>query len=44
MPALLLESLTEAEILSIDRSADIANCGVTEYHFNAKAGRDGAWS
>jgi 2,3-bisphosphoglycerate-dependent phosphoglycerate mutase len=37
----LLESLTEAEILSIDRSADIANCGVTEYRFDPKAGSDG---
>jgi probable phosphoglycerate mutase len=37
----LLESLTEAEILTIDRSGDIANCGITEYRFDANAGRDG---
>jgi probable phosphoglycerate mutase len=37
----LLESLTEDQILAIDRSADIANCGVTEYRFDRKAGPDG---
>jgi broad specificity phosphatase PhoE len=37
----LLESLTEDEILAIDRQADIANCGVTEYRFDPRAGPDG---
>jgi len=37
----LLESLTEDEILAIDREADIANCGVTEYRFDPTAGPDG---
>lgn len=37
----LLEGLTEAEILAIDRAADIANCGVTEYRFDPAAGSDG---
>jgi broad specificity phosphatase PhoE len=34
----LLESLTEAEILSIDREGDVANCAVTEYGFDAERG------
>jgi len=29
----ILEDLTEAEILAIDREVDVANCGVTEYAF-----------
>jgi len=37
----LLESLTEDQILAIDREADIANCGVTEYRFDPTAGPDG---
>lgn len=37
----LLESLTEDEILAIDRKADIANCGVTEYRFDPTCGPDG---
>ncbi|MBO9560260.1 MAG: histidine phosphatase family protein [Caulobacter sp.] len=37
----LLESLTEAEILAIDKQADIANCGVTEYRFDPSCGPDG---
>jgi len=37
----LLESLTEDQILAIDRQADIANCGVTEYRFDPAAGPDG---
>ncbi|WP_439596964.1 histidine phosphatase family protein [Falsiroseomonas sp.] len=38
----LLENLSEAEILAIDRQADVANCGVTEYAFDAAQGRQGA--
>lgn len=37
----LLESLTEAEILAIDREGDIANCGVTEYRFDPTCAPDG---
>lgn len=37
----LLESLTEAQILAIDKEADIANCGVTEYRFDPASGPDG---
>ncbi|PWC27649.1 histidine phosphatase family protein [Teichococcus aestuarii] len=34
----LLEGLTEEEILAIDREGDIANCGLTEYVFDAQGG------
>ncbi|MBO9547153.1 histidine phosphatase family protein [Caulobacter sp.] len=37
----LLEGLSEEEILAIDRQADIANCGVTEYRFDPNSGPDG---
>jgi broad specificity phosphatase PhoE len=37
----LLEGLDEAEILQIDGQADIANCGVTEYRFDANKAPDG---
>lgn len=40
----LIESLTEAEILAIDRQGDVVNCGVTEYAFDPGAGQDGALS
>ena len=33
----LLENMTEAEILAIDRAADVANCAVTEYVADAGA-------
>ena len=38
----IIENLSEAEILAIDRKGDVANCGVTEYRFNPSAGKDGA--
>lgn len=38
----LLENLSEAEILAIDADGDVANCGVTEYRFDADEGPDGA--
>ena len=31
----ILENLTEAEILAIDRACDVENCAVTSYHFEA---------
>ncbi|MEP6902735.1 MAG: histidine phosphatase family protein [Actinomycetota bacterium] len=31
----ILENLTEAEIMAIDRACDIENCAVTSYHFDA---------
>ena len=37
----IVENLTEAEILAIDRDGDVANCSVTEYRFDPAAGRDG---
>jgi len=37
----LLECMTEEEILSIERTHDVANCGVTSYEFNPRAGRRG---
>jgi broad specificity phosphatase PhoE len=37
----LLEGMTEAEILAIDRAADVANCGVTAYsRINGTGGED----
>ena len=37
----LLERLDEAEILAIDKLADVPNCGVTAYEFDPAAGRHG---
>lgn len=37
----IIENLDEAEILEIDRKGDVANCSVTEYHFDPQAGRRG---
>jgi probable phosphoglycerate mutase len=37
----LLEGLSEEQILAIDRDADIANCGVTEYRFDPESGASG---
>ena len=37
----LLERLNEAEILDIDRHADVPNCGVTSYEFDPALGRHG---
>lgn len=37
----LLERLDEKQILEIDRQADVPNCGVTMYSFNASAGSHG---
>ena len=37
----LLERMTEEQILAIDRRADIANCSVTSYEFDAATGRNG---
>ena len=36
----ILEGLTEAEILAIDRQAEVANCGVTEYAFEPDCPED----
>jgi ribonuclease H / adenosylcobalamin/alpha-ribazole phosphatase len=37
----ILENLDEEAILAIDQQGDVANCGVTEYRFDAAAGKDG---
>ncbi|MES2259594.1 MAG: histidine phosphatase family protein [Pseudomonadota bacterium] len=37
----LLERLDEQKILEIDRAADVPNCGVTSYAFDAGAGKHG---
>lgn len=37
----IIENLTEAEILAIDKQGDVANCAITEYRFDPAAGRDG---
>jgi broad specificity phosphatase PhoE len=38
----LLENLSEAELLAIDKQAEVANCGVTEYRFDPLQEPDGA--
>jgi 2,3-bisphosphoglycerate-dependent phosphoglycerate mutase len=40
----LVENLTEAEILEIDRQGDVVNCGLTEYAFDPAVGQSGALS
>ena len=37
----IIENLSEAEILGIDKLGDVANCAITEYRFDASAGSDG---
>ncbi len=37
----IIEGLTEAEILAIDREGDVANCAITEYRLDGAAGKDG---
>jgi broad specificity phosphatase PhoE len=37
----LIERLNEAQILDIDRQADVPNCGVTSYEFDPSLGRHG---
>ncbi len=38
----LLEAMTEEQILAIDGEGDVANCGLTDYAFDAKCGRNGS--
>jgi broad specificity phosphatase PhoE len=38
----LLENMTEAQILAIDKQGDVANCSVTEYRFDPQLSTDGA--
>ena len=37
----LIECMTEEEILTIDRTNEVANCSVTSYAFEAERGRRG---
>jgi broad specificity phosphatase PhoE len=37
----VIENLDEERILAIDREGDVANCSITEYRYDATAGRDG---
>lgn len=37
----IIESMSEEQILAIDREGDVANCSVTEYRFDPAIGRDG---
>jgi broad specificity phosphatase PhoE len=37
----LLERMSEAQIMSVDRTADVPNCSVTSYEFDPRAGRVG---
>ncbi len=37
----IIENLDEAQILAIDREADVANCSVTEYRFDPAKGKSG---
>ena len=37
----LLERLDEDAILAIDRAGDVPNCGITEYRFDPKVGKNG---
>jgi broad specificity phosphatase PhoE len=37
----LIEELDEAAILAIDKAGDVPNCGVTDYRFDAGAGKHG---
>lgn len=37
----VIENLTEAEILAIDKQGDVANCAITEYRFDPGQGRRG---
>lgn len=37
----LLERMSEAQIMAIDREADVPNCSVTSYEFDPRAGRAG---
>lgn len=37
----IIENLSEAEILAIDQTADVANCAITEYRFESRTGDDG---
>lgn len=37
----VLENLSEAQVLAIDKEGDVANCAITEYRLDPEQGRDG---
>ncbi|NKJ02037.1 histidine phosphatase family protein [Novosphingobium sp. SG707] len=37
----VIENLSEAEILAIDKAGDVANCAITEYYFDSDYGHNG---
>ncbi|MDX3910234.1 MAG: histidine phosphatase family protein [Sphingobium sp.] len=37
----VIENMNEQQILGIDKQADVANCAITEYEFDASVGRAG---
>ncbi|WP_022681736.1 histidine phosphatase family protein [Sphingobium bisphenolivorans] len=37
----IIEGMTEKEILAIDREGDVANCAVTDYHYDPHRGASG---
>ena len=38
----VIEKLSEADLLAIDKAADVANCAITEYVFDPSLGSDGS--
>ncbi|GLT00762.1 phosphoglycerate mutase [Sphingobium jiangsuense] len=38
----IIEGMTEAEILAIDRAQDVANCAITDYRLDSEGGDGGA--
>lgn len=38
----IIEAMDEARILGIDREGDVANCAITDYRYDARAGSQGA--
>ena len=37
----IIEGMSEADILAVDRAGDIANCAITDYRFDPHAARGG---
>lgn len=37
----VIENMSEAQILAIDKAGDVANCAITEYRFDPTQGHDG---
>src|SRR3546814_5645323 len=37
----IIEEMDEAQILAIDRAGDVANCAITDYRYDPRAGKSG---